>query len=509
MRLLRRNLLSTYVVYGGAILSALVLTPVIVHHLGKEAYGLWVLIGSVTVFIGLLDLGVGPSVVRFGAHARGRRSDDDLNALASVGLVVYAAIGAASVLVGLVVAALLPVIVDTPHHLVWPLRVATLLVIAGVAARFPLGLFNNLLVGRQRYDLVNVGNLVALVLYAALVGAIMPWRGSLVVLAAIALATTLVRLALPLLWFRRELPSLRLGRAFVTRARVRELMTFSWHNFLIHIAAKVVFSSDVIVVAVVLGAKAAAFYGIPASVFGLVVGLGTGATDLLYPALSELEGAEERERQRRLLLAGLRLGMALMLLLALPLVLIPDQLIHGWIGAGWGRSTWVMALLGVALIVHQPATVLTQFLVARGEQRLLARVLVGVVGVNLVLSIALAWTVGIWGVALATVLTETVATVVLVPRLVRRAAGISYRDLAAASLRPVVPALVAAGIVLVAVSRVLDPQSLVALVPVGALWTVVFAALVWRFGLDGEQRLLVLRRSGLGRRGTGLAAPTS
>ncbi len=318
-----------------------------------------------------------------------------------------------------------------------------------------------------------------------------------------------MRLALPLLWLHRELPSLRLGRAFVTRARVRELMAFSWHNFLIHIAAKVVFSSDVIVVAVVLGARAAAFYGIPASVFGLVVGLGTGATDLLYPALSELEGAEERERQRRLLLAGLRLGMALMLLLALPLVLIPDQLIHGWIGAGWGRSTWVMALLGVALIVHQPAQVLTQFLVARGEQRVLARVLVGVVGVNLVLSIVLAWTVGIWGVALATVLTESVATVVLVPRLVRRAAGISYRDLAVASFRPFVPALVAAGIVLVAVSRALDPQTLVALVPVGALWTVVFAALVWRFGLDGEQRMLVLRRSGLGRGGTGLAAPTS
>ena len=71
MRLLRRNLVSTYVVYGASVLAALVLTPVIVHALGKEAYGLWVFIGSITVFVQLLDLGVGPSVVRFGALARG------------------------------------------------------------------------------------------------------------------------------------------------------------------------------------------------------------------------------------------------------------------------------------------------------------------------------------------------------------------------------------------------------------------------------------------------------
>jgi O-antigen/teichoic acid export membrane protein len=501
MRLIRRNLFSTYFVYAAAVIASLVLTPIIVHALGKTPYGVWVFIGAATVFVSLLDLGVGPSIVRFGARARGRRSPEEINELASVGLVVYAVIGLGSVVVGVVLAAIVPYLVSMPHHLVWPARIATLLVVAGIAARFPLGLFNNLLLGQQRYDIVNLGGLARLVVYAVLVASILPRHGGIALLAAFTLVATLVQLSLPLFWLRRELPFLRLRRSYVTRERVRELMAFSWHNFLIHVAAKIVFSADVVVVAIVLGAKAAAYYGIPSRVFGLVMGVGTGATDLLYPAFSELEGAEELQRQRNLLITGLRLGMVLMLLLALPLVLIPDLLIHGWIGSGWAPSTWVLALLGVALILHQPAHVITQYLIARGRQRQLSLLLLCVVGANLVLSIILAFAVGIWGVALATVVTESAATLVFIPRLVRASSGIDYRALAAASLRPLIPALGAAGLVLVAFARAYDPQTVLQLVPVGVLWVLVFAPAVWFLGLDGRERGLVTSRLGLPRLG--------
>jgi O-antigen/teichoic acid export membrane protein len=505
MRLLRRNLVSTYVVYGASVVSALVLTPVIVHALGKDAYGLWVFIGSITVFVALLDLGVGPSVVRFGAHARGAKAPEEISALASVGIVVYAVIGALSVLAGIVLAIVVPYLISLPSDLVGPARAATLLVVAGVAARFPLGLFNNLLLGQQRYDIVNLGNLAGLVVYFVLVAAILPFNGGIVLLATITLVATLVRLGLPLLWLRHELPFLELRRALVSRGRVRELMAFSWHNFLIHLSAKVAYSSDVVVVGIVLGTKAAALYGVPSRIFALVMGLGTGATNLLYPAFAELEGAEARERQRHLLLSGLRLGMALMLLLALPLVFIPDQLIYGWIGPGWGPSSAVLALFGVVLIVHQPLQLLSQYLMARGLQRHLATILLIVVGANLVLSVVLARAVGIWGVAFATLVTEGAAATVFIPLLVRRSSGPPWPAMARAAARPVLPALAAAVLVFAVFSRWLDPRTLLALVPVGILWIAVFVPSVWFLGLDPGERALVASRLRFERRRPALA----
>ena len=108
---------------------------------------------------------------------------------------------------------------------------------------------------------------------------------------------TVLRLGLPLIWLRRELPQLRLQREYVTRARARDLIGVSWSNFLVHVANKVVFSTDVVVVGIVLGPKAG---GVstrsPSKLFQLVFGLASVVTSLLYPAFAEYEGSRRARR---------------------------------------------------------------------------------------------------------------------------------------------------------------------------------------------------------------------
>jgi O-antigen/teichoic acid export membrane protein len=488
VRSLRRNALGVYGVYAASIVSGLVVTPVIIHSIGTTAFGVWSVIGAVTIYLSVLDLGVGPSIVRFAAEARGRGAWEDLNATASAGLAVYGLIGLVTLPVGAALAFVVPTAIRTPHHLVWDARVATLLVVLALALRFPLGLFNNLLVAQQRWDLQNLGAVAAVVFYASLVAALMPHHGGLVLLGALTLGAGLVRLLLPLAWLRRELPNLRLERRLVTRARVRELAAFSSSNFLVHVAQKIVFSSDVLVVGIILGSTASGRYSVAAKLFALAFGIGTAVTSLMFPAFAELEGSGAGERQRRLLLAGLRGGSALMLLLALPLLLIPDLLIHGWIGDGFRSSYAVMAILAAVLLIHQPIYVLTQFLIARARQRSVAIVSIALTLANLTVSFLLAWTLGVWGVALATLTTDAVALVWILPRIAAPAAESAPAALVKAILRPVLPASLAALVVLVGVARVWEPQTLLALLPLGALWVIVAGAGIWRFGLDADER---------------------
>jgi len=501
MRLFRRNALGVYAVYGVAIVSGLVVTPVVIHSIGKSAFGVWTFIGAITIYLSVLDFGVGPSIVRFGAEARGRGANDDLNSIASTGLAMYAAIGFVTLPIGLVISWLVPWASGAPHGLVWDARIATFLVVLSLAARFPLGLFNNLLVAQQRWDLQNLANFVSTGLYALLVGLLMPFYGGLVLLGAITLGTTLLRLLLPLLWLKRELPELRVRRGFVTRARLRELASFSWSNFLVHVAQKIVFSTDVIVVGIVLGATATGGYGPPAKLFALAFGIGTAVTSLMFPAFAELEGAGASERQLRLLLSGLRGGSALMLLLALPLLLIPDLLIHGWIGGGFHSSYAVMAILAAVLLVHQPIYVLTQFLIARALQREVAWVSITTTAANLALSFVLAWTWGIWGVALSTLVTDLAALVWIVPRLAAPAASCSTLVLARAVLQPLVAASIAAAAVLIGLARVWKPETLPTLAVLGVVWTGAAGLSIWRFGLSADERASIahLARPGAAR----------
>ncbi len=137
MRLLRRNTLGVYAVYAAAIVSGLVVTPIVIHSIGKSAFGVWSFIGSVTIYLSVLDFGVGPSIVRFAAEAHGRAAHDDMNEVASTGLAMYAVIGVITLPIGLALAWIVPTAVGAPHDLVWDARVATLLVVLSLAASLP------------------------------------------------------------------------------------------------------------------------------------------------------------------------------------------------------------------------------------------------------------------------------------------------------------------------------------------------------------------------------------
>jgi len=61
----------------------------------------------------------------------------------------------------------------------------------------------------------------------------------------------------------------------------------------------------------------------------------------------------------------------------------------------------------------------------------------------------------------------------------------------------VLPSLLAAGLVLGLFSRLLDPRTLLELVPVGVLWVAACVLAVWFLGLDDSDRSVVSGRLGM------------
>ena len=166
-----------------------------------------------------------------------------------------------------------------------------------------------------------------------------------------------------------------------------------------------------------------------------------------------------------------------------------------------------MALLALVLLVHQPIYLLTNYLIARARQNEIARTLIAGVALNVALSLALIELVGLWGVALATLIADAAVLAYVVPVLAVPTARVSIRALARAALRPLLPALTVA-IPLVLVARGLDTDSLLELVPVGLGWIVLCSLAIWRYGLDDGERE-VLARTLRGGRTTAAPEPLS
>ena len=328
-------------------------TPIIVGALGTEQFGIWALIGSILAFIGLLDLGIGPSRIRFAAEQRGRNARDETSELTSTAFAIYLVLAVVAVLLAVLLAFLLPLVVDISDEYVRAAQIAVV-VSVDLVLRFPLGLFGFLLAGQQRYDVLNVANILGAVLYFGLAVLVLYVAdGGLVALAVITAIVTAFRLLLPLYWLRRELPELRLRRSLVTRRQARELLSFSSRNMLIQVASKVVFVD-----------RRDRRLDHPGQRRGRRLrdsGQALRARfrcrdrlDDLFPLLSELEGADERERQERYLHAGVRLGVAVVVAVGLPLVFLPDNFLAAWLPDDFDVDTAapILAILMVSLLLR-------------------------------------------------------------------------------------------------------------------------------------------------------------
>ena len=164
-----KNVGSSWFSLGVNVLVGIFLSPLILHRLGNTAYGAWALAFSVTGYYGLFDLGIRSSVIRYVSTYSATSDRLGLQRLINTSLALYTAIGVAAMLATLALSAAAGSLFRIPAEFLPTAKILFLMVGGGVALGFPLGLFGGVLEGLGRFYEVNVTNLAAALLRAALV----------------------------------------------------------------------------------------------------------------------------------------------------------------------------------------------------------------------------------------------------------------------------------------------------------------------------------------------------
>src|SRR5271156_3450431 len=99
-----KNVSSNWFSLGINVVVGLLLSPFILHRLGDTAFGLWVLIFSITGYYGMFDLGIRSSIVRYVSKFTATGDREELANLINTSLFTYSCIGVASMLVTVIVA---------------------------------------------------------------------------------------------------------------------------------------------------------------------------------------------------------------------------------------------------------------------------------------------------------------------------------------------------------------------------------------------------------------------
>lgn len=507
-----RNVSTRYLAIAVEIAIGLVMLPINLAYLGQTDYGLWVLLGSITIHFSLLDLGYGGALVKFMAHYRAHGDGRALNEIASTLFFVFAGIGvlayAAAAGLAINLEDVFHISVAQAHTGRWILLIVALY----VALNFPFSVYGGIMAGFQRYDANNVVAIVTSLLAALVNAAVLAAGGSLVTLVA---ATTSVRI-LAFIVYRsnayRVFPDLRISPSLFRTARLREVTGFSIYSSIIDWANKLNYQFQEVVIGVFMGSAAVAIWAVAERIISGTQRLTNQLNGVLFPVVVDSDASARQATLQQILLQGTRLSLAMVLPISAVLVLLAEPLLRAWL-----REDATPAILGAAPLVQILAVAVairvgnataTTVLKGAGRHRMLAYVNLGTGLVNVALSAALVGRFGLVGVAYGTLVPIACASIfVLFPAACRRVGLPVRRAVAHAVLPAVWPALVV--VVLGAwLARAVPSGTLLAVVLQALAGGAVYLALFFAVAIGRRDRALYTAKALelLSRRGVAPAA---
>jgi O-antigen/teichoic acid export membrane protein len=422
-----KNVGASWFSLGVSVLVGIFLSPFILHRLGDTAFGIWVLIFSVTGYYGLFDLGIRSSVIRYVSTYTATHDNEGLAKLINTSLATYTAIGVLAMALTLIASLFIDSLFRIPAEFLTTARWLFLMVGAAVAVGFPTGIFGGILEGMQRFYFVNLTNLVSTLLRAVLIVLALKHGYGLLTVALITVLLpilgSLVRAAIVL----RILP-LRFGWKYVDRSAFREIANYSAVSFILMIAYKLRFKTDEIVIGTFLSVTAITYFSIGDRLLDYASEVVSSLAQIFVPMSGQSDARGDTKQLRKILVAGNRACAMVIFPMTAVLAILGKSVIEAWVGARYVAASYpvlLVLLFPVTFALAQAAS--PRILYGTAKHKPLAWVTLMESIANLILSIVLIRPFGIVGDAAGTAIPLTCTTLYFMPRHLCRLLNVPVR----------------------------------------------------------------------------------
>jgi O-antigen/teichoic acid export membrane protein len=403
------------------------ISPFILHRLGDEAFGIWVLIFSLTGYYGVFDFGIRSSIVKYVAECHATGDRERLNKIINTAFFTYS--GVAIVLIAVVGSGSL--FLGSVFHFSPGVEhsARALFLVVGFAAALglPLSVFAGVLEGLQECYALNATQATASVLRALLI--VLSLHHGMGLLTA-----ALITVALPLLsygmyaWKVMRAVPFQLGFRCLDRSTFRQMLQYSLLSFLSIVAFRLRFQTDAVLIGAMLSSSAITYFSIGSKLLNYSFLVMAGLGQIFVPMSSQFDAAGDKERLRKLFVLGNQACALTVFPIGAVLVMLGKPIIDVWVGSRYESSYLILLILLVPSILSHVQGGSRQILYGTGRHKVLAIVSLGEGIVNVGLSIAFIHYWGVVGDAFGTALPLTLTSVFFLPPYLCRMLNVSLAD---------------------------------------------------------------------------------
>src|SRR2546427_1428099 len=325
------------------------LTPYVLHHLGDEAFGLWVLVVTVVGYYGLFDAGVRSSVLRYASRHRALGDQQRANEAVATAFYYYLGACALVILVTYLSVGLISRFFAVHDQVLSAFK--SLFWLAGVVQglTLPLVVFSTSLEAAGRYDQVYVIRVASLaVRVIAVIGVVRAGGGLFGVGAAVLLSQLLAYGAQVPLAIRAN-PGLSLRPKWVRKSVFQSMFRYGSISLTVGIAERLRGSIYPVVIAKFLTPVAVTIFSLPVRILSLPTeGIGT-MTEIVNPVSSELEARNDFAKLRELILLSVQSAFLLLAPMAAVLFVFRRDFLTLWVGSEYASTYSLLVLLTLGM----------------------------------------------------------------------------------------------------------------------------------------------------------------
>lgn len=404
-KILLENISSNVVVLFVRVAITFVMTPIYLRVLGSHDYGIWEILAAVIGYMGILDIGIKPTVGRYIAMHHARGDTHAINQVFSTACLFMLGMGLLSAALVMGGGYYWLLHTSSEHDSSRYMLLFSLIAIH-LVTQFPSLVTDGALEGFQKYTLKNSLLIIKSVMIAAFVYYFIELYDGLLVLAMVSTAGMVIKYFIGAALLRMPRNG---GLAFslhdVSLAVFFRSLRFGGKSFIQGMASRVQIGSDRIIIGYFLGPAMVPLYSIPANLIGYIRNIGWTITDAFMPYFTSLQAKDEQQALRQVYFVASRFCIGLLLPMSIGTILIGGPFIGVWLGSEYQQDAEIVILLLVLFTMLpflNPFS--TRYLTALGKHGLLARLYPVTAVLNIILSLALVRSYGIGGVAMGTLL---------------------------------------------------------------------------------------------------------
>jgi len=377
LKVIVKNAGSNALVMVVKICFSFIMAPVIVHALGNYDYGLWEIVFSLIGYMGLMDIGMRPAVIRYVAKFKAENDRTKLNQVFSTAVVFNATVGTVCCVVLFCWAYLKPELLAESAGSSSE-RYVFFLIIIGIQIffQFPGYIAQSFHEGYQRHYLNNsitlintfVGNTILYYLLTHGYGLLTLALGN-------CIGISFKYIVYFLLLRKEKYGGYSFGRKDLSKPVLKMLVGFGAKTFVQSTASTIAGSVGTIVIGFFLGPAMVPFYTIPGRLISYIREFSMTITNVFLPVFSHLHAGGEQEKLRNLYASSTKFITGLTFPAAIGVCMLGPAFITRWIGAEYGESAGLLLFLltgGFVLLMMNPLH--QRYLTGIGRIEFLARI---------------------------------------------------------------------------------------------------------------------------------------